>query len=137
VSKTGGQITTSILKNDMAHACVCCFGSHRFAVRRGADPVAATRADLKFHSVWVWLAANPHLEKSIRECRLKLMRIEIAYFSSLSDMRRSLEEHRRLWRAIERRNLGTALSELKQHWQASVERCLAFRGPNEFILRRK
>jgi DNA-binding GntR family transcriptional regulator len=88
------------------------------------DALAATLADLAFHSDWVRRAANPQLEKSVEECRMKLRRIEIRYFHRRSDVRQSLQEHRAISVALERHSLQEALRELRHHWQASTERCL-------------
>jgi DNA-binding GntR family transcriptional regulator len=88
------------------------------------DALAATLTDLAFHSVSVCRAANPQLEKSVEECRMKLRRIEIRYFHRRSDVRQSLQEHRAISVALERHSLQEALRELRHHWQASTERCL-------------
>jgi DNA-binding GntR family transcriptional regulator len=91
----------------------------------GGDAVAASRADAAFHDVYIAAAGNPELAAIVARLKLKLRRLEIAYFGGSSAAVVSVREHARLLEALRRRDGAAAGDLVRLNWQQSLERVLA------------
>jgi len=121
-----------ILSGEDLHRLAEAMDDFGHAAEESSSP-KALRADTAFHSVWVQRAGNPDLACILSQCRSKLMRIELEYFQSAADLWSSLREHERIIKALEAVDLVAVLSELKSHWQSSVDRCMARAKQREVV----
>ncbi len=81
------------------------------AMRRAAelqDPAAAVIADESFHEVWIERANNRELSVLLRQFRIKLRRVELAYFDAAARALSSFREHAAIIRAFSGRSLPAA-----------------------------
>lgn len=92
---------------------------------RAGDPVAASAADNQFHGVFLSRTQNPELTRMVQDLKLKLRRIEIAYFRGSIVARRSVVEHRRIVAALEARDVRTAAAAIEANWRSALGRLLA------------
>ncbi len=88
------------------------------------DPVLASRADAEFHQVYIDAAGNPELVKILAGLKVKLRRLEVAYFGGSLVASRSIEEHEAVIEAIRRGDIELAADAVRQNWQQSFERIL-------------
>lgn len=86
------------------------------------DALAASLADTQFHRQVVAAAEEPELAEVIEGLKLRLRRVEITYFGGLAAAERSVEEHRRVVRALEAGDLDAAAHEIERNWRASLAR---------------
>jgi DNA-binding GntR family transcriptional regulator len=93
----------------------------REALAKG-DALAASEADRAFHAKLVGAAANPELTRVLADLKLRLRRLEVAYFEGRVLATRSPEEHDLV---IERLSAGDgegAAQAIADNWQQSFER---------------
>jgi len=95
----------------------------RDALERG-DPVEASRADGEFHQVYVEATGNPELARIVSGLKLKLRRLEVAYFGGSVTASRSVDEHEVLLEALRGRDFARAADAVRENWQLSFERIL-------------
>jgi DNA-binding GntR family transcriptional regulator len=86
------------------------------------DAPRASRADTEFHRLVVDAAGNPELSAIVADLKIRLRRIEIAYFGGPAAREPSVEEHRRAIAALEAGDLERAGAEIERNWRASLAR---------------
>jgi DNA-binding GntR family transcriptional regulator len=91
------------------------------ALRRG-DARAASEADTTFHRQLVVAADNADLTAIVDDLKIRLRRIEIAYFGGAIAGEQSLDEHERIIEALAGNDLGRAQDALEHNWRKSLER---------------
>jgi DNA-binding GntR family transcriptional regulator len=97
------------------------------ALRRH-DARAASEADTAFHRAIVAAAGNRELTAIMDDLKVRLRRIEIAYFGGTATADRSVSEHERVVAALEAGDTEGAGRELVENWQASLARLHERRG---------
>ena len=88
----------------------------------------ALSADDTFHAVWVEAAGNRSLSEVLGQLKLKLRRVELAYFGHEARGERSLDEHAALIEALRACRWEQASALLRQNWRGSLERLVAQQG---------
>ncbi|THF69708.1 GntR family transcriptional regulator [Deinococcus sp. Arct2-2] len=89
------------------------------------DAAGALAADDAFHGVWIELAGNRALADTLAQLKVKLRRVELAYFDHEARSERSLAEHALLVEAVRGNQWKAARTLLKRNWRGSLERLLA------------
>ncbi|HEX6989963.1 MAG TPA: GntR family transcriptional regulator [Bacillota bacterium] len=89
------------------------------------DAVAASAADHDFHRVFVAQAGNPELSDILAGLKVKLRRLETAYFGNSLAGERSVAEHEDIIAAFARRDAEAAAAAVITNWQNSLERIAA------------
>jgi DNA-binding GntR family transcriptional regulator len=98
------------------------------AMRRAAelqDPATAVIADESFHEVWIERANNGELSALLRQLRIKLRRVELAYFDAAARAQSSFREHAAIIRALSGRSLPDARKAVRRNWRGSAQRLSA------------
>ena len=86
------------------------------------DAVQASAADRDFHFVFLRRTQNPELTKIIQDIKVKLRRIEIAYFDGSVTAQRSVIEHRRVLTALRKKDFEAAAAGIEANWRHSLTR---------------
>lgn len=89
------------------------------------DAVSAVSADNRFHDIWVEQAKNRELSMVLGQLKLKLRRVELAYFDEEARAQHSLAEHASIIEALRARRWIEATAVLRQNWGGSLERLRA------------
>ena len=95
----------------------------REALERG-DPVEASRADGDFHQVYLEATDNAELARILSGLKVKLRRLEVAYFGGSVTALRSVEEHEEVLEALRLGQFERAADAVRENWQRSFERIL-------------
>ena len=98
------------------------------AMRRAAelqDPTTAVIADESFHEVWIERANNGELSAFLGQLRIKLRRVELAYFDAAARALSSFREHAAIIRALSGRSLPAARQAVRRNWRGSAQRLQA------------
>ncbi len=90
-----------------------------------SDYLQASEADFRFHDAFVDRCENLELKKLLSALKLRIRRIENAFFRDSSRAADSVWEHAQLVNALLERNLATAKSALSRNWDESLKRLLA------------
>ncbi|UQN08367.1 GntR family transcriptional regulator [Deinococcus sp. QL22] len=88
----------------------------------GQDAGGAVAADEAFHGVWLARAGNRELAIVLGQLRIKLRRVELAYFDAGPRGHASVAEHAALLDAVRERRWHEAKGALHQNWRGSLER---------------
>jgi DNA-binding GntR family transcriptional regulator len=86
------------------------------------DSLTAAAKDEEFHHVIVIRSGNPHLVSVLDQFKVKLRRLEIAYFGRSAVASQSIAEHRRILRALKARDEERAARVVAENWQKSLIR---------------
>jgi DNA-binding GntR family transcriptional regulator len=86
------------------------------------DPVEASRADADFHQVFIDATGNPELGKILSSVKVKLRRLEVAYFGGSLVASRSIEEHEAVIDALRQGDVQRAADAVQQNWLQSFDR---------------
>jgi DNA-binding GntR family transcriptional regulator len=89
-----------------------------------ADFLRSSEADFRFHDAFVNRCDNHELKKLLRALKLKIRRIENAFFRDSARAADSVWEHAQLVDGLRERNLATAKSALSRNWDESLKRLL-------------
>jgi len=89
--------------------------------------VEASIADHDFHMVYIRRSENPELINILQILKVKLRRIELAYFRGSIVAARSVVEHEAILRALKDADLEAAARAVEANWRDSLERI------NEYI----
>ncbi|WP_102127478.1 GntR family transcriptional regulator [Deinococcus planocerae] len=92
------------------------------------DAARALSADDAFHAVWVEAAGNRTLAEVLGPLKVKLRRVELAYFGHEVRGERSLGEHTAMVDALRAGRWDRAAALLRQNWRGSLERLVAQQG---------
>ena len=85
------------------------------------DAVGASRADDAFHQVFLERCGNTELIRIVAALKMKLRRLEIAYFGENTRADRSLADHREIVEAFETRDFEQAVEVLRRHWETMYD----------------
>lgn len=86
------------------------------------DPVKASKADARFHDVFIRKSANPHLAHILEDLKIKHRRLEVIYFEGCSCAMDSVAEHRRILAALRAGDVPRAAGSIRRNWTDSLER---------------
>ena len=89
-----------------------------------ADFLQASEADFRFHDAFVNRCENHQLRKLLSALKLRIRRIENAFFRDSSRAADSAGEHVQLVEALRKRNMSAAKSALARNWDESLKRLL-------------
>lgn len=92
---------------------------------RNNEPVEASAADREFHLVFIARSGNPELIKILQGLKMKLRRLEAAYFGRSLAAERSVAEHEAIIAALARRDYDLAAAAVEANWRNSLERLMA------------
>jgi DNA-binding GntR family transcriptional regulator len=92
---------------------------------RQQQPAQAVLADERFHEVWIQLADNGELTALLGQLKMKLRRVELAYFDAASRAHRSYREHAAIIQGAESGSLTKTRAALKRNWRESLRRLRA------------
>ena len=84
--------------------------------------VEASRADRDFHQVLVRRCSNVELSNILHELKIKLRRLEVAYFGGSIVADKSVAEHRDIVSALEANDYELAAEAVRTNWQESLKR---------------
>ncbi len=86
------------------------------------EALDASNADREFHNVLVNRGQNGELARVVDELKIKIRRLEVAYFGGCALAERSVAEHRAILRDLMSGELEQAANRVKENWQASLKR---------------
>ena len=86
------------------------------------EALKASEADTDFHRQVIEAANNPELTAIIKDLKMRLRRVEIAYFGGTATADRSVMEHERVIAALEAGDLDAAASAIEDNWRAPLAR---------------
>ncbi len=93
----------------------------RIALQR-KNPVEASTADHDFHDVFIRRSENPELSSILHALKLKLRRIEVAYFDGCIVAERSVAEHEAILHALAQGDGEEAARAVEGNWRNSLGR---------------
>jgi DNA-binding GntR family transcriptional regulator len=82
----------------------------------------ASQADYDFHDVLVAASGNEELINVVRELKVRLRRLEVAYFTGTVVGQRSADEHDEILLALQSQQDARAAELVAAHWKASLAR---------------
>lgn len=91
----------------------------------GGDFLGASDADVRFHEAFINRSTNHELKKLLPALKLKIRRIENAFFRDTARACDSISEHFQMIDGLRKRKLATAKSALARNWDESLKRLLA------------
>lgn len=86
------------------------------------DPIRASRADARFHDVYIELSGNHFLIAILQDLKIRYRRIEVAYFEGSACAKDSVAEHRLILAALRTGDLVRVQSMIRLNWQSSLSR---------------
>jgi DNA-binding GntR family transcriptional regulator len=72
--------------------------------------------------VYIEAAGNPELVKILSGLKVKLRRLEVAYFGGWLVASRSVDEHEAVIDAVRRGDIERAADAVRANWQQSIDR---------------
>ena len=85
------------------------------------DPVAASKADTRFHNRFVRRCGNPYLAEIIQDLKVKHRRLEVVFFKGGTAARTSVAEHEQIVAALKAGQADRARRLIRANWQASLD----------------
>lgn len=98
------------------------FNQKLTAALNNRNGIVAAEMDESFHSVIVHAANNPELSSILKPCKMKIRRIEIAYFEGFSGNSESLKEHEDIIYALKNEDFIKAAQYVEANWKSSLAR---------------
>jgi DNA-binding GntR family transcriptional regulator len=89
---------------------------------QGKSPVEASTADHDFHDVFIRRSENPELSNILHALKLKLRRIEVAYFDGCIVAERSVAEHEAILHSLARGDGEASARAVEANWRNSLSR---------------
>jgi DNA-binding GntR family transcriptional regulator len=89
---------------------------------KAKDPVEASSADHDFHDAFIRRSKNPELLSILHALKVKLNRIEVAYFNGSIVAERSVAEHEAILDALSQANIEGAARAVEANWRNSLAR---------------
>ena len=89
---------------------------------RQVDPVGASKADARFHDVFIRRSQNPFLIGILEDLKIKHRRLEVIYFEGTMCASDSVAEHRRIVAALQNEDLRQARACIRSNWTFSLAR---------------
>ncbi len=82
----------------------------------------AVAQDEEFHAAYIDCCPNDELRAILEPLRQKLKRVELFYFHKVSDLEQSVDEHRQIISALQKRDLPALLDSIERNWRQSFIR---------------
>jgi len=95
------------------------------------DPVAASKADARFHDIFIERSKNIYLIDIVKDLKIKYRRLEVNYFEGLSIAESSIEEHKAIISALRTGDIALAEKIIHLNWKRSLARLKAIEGSRE------
>ena len=95
------------------------------------DPVAASKADARFHCIFLERSQNIYLIDIVKDLKIKYRRLEVNYFEGLSIAESSIEEHKAIISALRTDDIALAGKIIHSNWKRSLERLKAIEENRE------
>jgi DNA-binding GntR family transcriptional regulator len=95
------------------------------AMRRSIErkkAASALHADEAFHGVWMARTQNSELWVLVAQLKIKLRRVELAYWDRAAQIEQSVREHTAILKALRKSSRREAIAALKQNWEGSMRR---------------
>lgn len=92
------------------------------AALEAGDGRAAHEADTAFHAAFIDAAGNGQLARIVADLKMRLRRLEIAYFAGNVRAASSIAEHRAVVDAVRNADLDAGLRGVEANWRGSLER---------------
>ena len=89
---------------------------------KSRDPVSASRADARFHGVFIQASRNPYLIDILEDLKIKHRRLEVIYFEGTSCASDSVREHQKVLEALEAKDAEQAMARIRNNWTSSLAR---------------
>jgi DNA-binding GntR family transcriptional regulator len=83
---------------------------------------SALHADEAFHGIWMTRAENSELWVLVAQLKIKLRRVELAYWHRAAQTEQSVREHSAILKALRKGSRRKAIAALKQNWEGSMRR---------------
>ena len=83
---------------------------------------SALHADEAFHGVWMARAQNSELWVLVAQLKIKLRRIELAYWDRAAQTEQSVREHAAILKALRKGSRREAITALRENWEGSMRR---------------
>ena len=83
---------------------------------------SALHADEAFHGIWMTRAENSELWVLVAQLKIKLRRVELAYWHRAAQTEQSVREHSAILKALRKGSRREAIAALKQNWEGSMRR---------------
>lgn len=93
----------------------------RGAIKSG-NGRAAYEADASFHSTFIRASGNAELIRILGDLKVRLRRLEVAYFSGNLKADESVLEHEAILSALRRSDVDAAVSAVENNWRRSLDR---------------
>jgi DNA-binding GntR family transcriptional regulator len=91
----------------------------------GKNATDASAADRDFHQIFVRRSGNPELIKIIEDLKVKMRRLENAYFGGPLVAQRSVAEHKRILNALRKKDVEGTVLAVEDNWRNSLDRIAA------------
>jgi DNA-binding GntR family transcriptional regulator len=86
------------------------------------DPVNASKADARFHGVFIQASKNPYLIDILEDLKIKHRRLEVIYFEGTMCASDSVREHQKVLDALEANDVNGAKARIQNNWTSSLAR---------------
>ena len=86
------------------------------------DPVAASKADARFHGIFLERSGNTHLIGILEDLKIRYRRLEVHYFEGVTYGESSIKEHNAIISALRSGDVEAAQSVIHSNWSKSLER---------------
>ncbi len=86
------------------------------------DPLGASRADAKFHDIYIECTGNPFLINILQDLKIRYRRVEVTYFEGSSLATDSVVEHRQILESLRSGDIVRTQSMVRHNWQSSLAR---------------
>lgn len=92
------------------------------AALENRNGILASEIDEEFHGIIVDGAENPEISGILKPCKMKIRRIEIAYFEGFAGNLESWKEHTEIISALKNGNYEKAAEVIESNWKSSLDR---------------
>lgn len=86
------------------------------------EPVNASKADARFHDVFIQASQNPYLIDILGDLKIKHRRLEVIYFEGTTCASDSVREHQKVLEALEANDAEQAMVRIRANWTSSLTR---------------
>jgi DNA-binding GntR family transcriptional regulator len=115
------RLAAPALTSDDLATMDACNNRLRSAIGEGKGK-AASEADSAFHMTFVSASGNTELIRIVSDLKLRLRRLEVAYFAGGLSAKSSVDEHNVILSALRKRNVDEAIAGVEANWRRSLER---------------
>lgn len=86
------------------------------------DPVAASKADARFHGIFLECSGNSYLISILDDLKIRYRRLEVHYFEGIPYGESSVQEHNAIIAALRAGDIEAAKTIVHSNWSKSLER---------------